>query len=118
MRIELEALELHGYHGMLEHERRDGQRFLVDLELELADDRAAVSDELADAIDYREVVACVKEVSGGRAYYLLEAFAWALAAALLERFPLAAVRVRVRKPDVALELPAAHAAVVLERRRD
>ena len=35
MRIELLGLELHGHHGVLEHERREGQRFLFDLELEL-----------------------------------------------------------------------------------
>ena len=37
--IELAGIELHGLHGVLEHERREGQRFLVDLELDLADTR-------------------------------------------------------------------------------
>jgi dihydroneopterin aldolase len=32
--IELYGLELHGFHGVLEEEREQGQRFLVDLELE------------------------------------------------------------------------------------
>jgi cardiolipin synthase len=45
-----------------------------------------------------------------------EAFATALADALVERFPLARARVRVRKPDVALARPVDHAAVVVERR--
>ena len=33
MTIELHGIELHGFHGVLEHERREGQRFLVDVEL-------------------------------------------------------------------------------------
>ncbi|HXH87535.1 MAG TPA: dihydroneopterin aldolase [Gaiellaceae bacterium] len=115
MKIELDSLELHGFHGVLEHERRDGQRFLFDVELEVGE--AGASDLIEEAVDYREVVACVREVSDGRAYMLLEALASALAAALLERFPAERVLVRVRKPDVVLDVPVAYAAVSAERER-
>ena len=115
MRIELSGIELHGRHGVLEHERRDGQRFLFDVELDVGE--AGATDRIEDAVDYREVVACVREVSDGRAYRLLEALASALAEALLERFPVARVAVRVGKPDVALEAPVDYAAVSAERVR-
>jgi dihydroneopterin aldolase len=115
VRIELSAIELHAFHGVLDHERRDGQRFLVDVELDYADETAAATDRIEDAIDYREVVAAVVEVSDGRAYHLLEAFATALAGELATRFPVGRVRVRVRKPDVVLPRPVDHAAVVVER---
>ena len=117
MTIELLAIELFGFHGVLDDERRDGQRFLVDVELEYADESAAASDRIEDAVDYRDVVAAVVDVSDGRAYHLLEAFSAAVADALLARFPVARVRVRVRKPDVVLPRPVAHAAVAVERRR-
>ncbi len=117
MRVELHGLELHGYHGVLEEERRDGQRFLFDVEFEYADPTAPLSDRIEDAIDYRAVVACVREVSDGRAYRLLETLAAAVADALLARFPLAGARVRVRKPDVVLGVPVEHSAAVVERRR-
>jgi dihydroneopterin aldolase len=113
--IELRAIELFGFHGVLEHERREGQRFLVDVELDYEDEAATASDRIEDAIDYREVVAAVVEVSDGRAYHLLEAFATELASELTARFPVARVRVRVRKPDVVLPRPVDHAAVVVER---
>jgi dihydroneopterin aldolase len=116
MTIELRGIELHAFHGVLEHERREGQRFLVDVELDLADTTAVRTDAIEDAVDYRDVVAAVTEISDGRAYHLLEAFAAALADALVERFPVAAVRVRVRKPDVVLARPVEHAAVRVERR--
>jgi dihydroneopterin aldolase len=115
VRIELAGLELHGFHGVLEHERRDGQRFLFDVELEVGE--AGASDRIEDAVDYREVVACVREVSAARAYRLLEALASALAAALFERFPVERVSVRVRKPDVVLDAPVDFAAVSAERAR-
>jgi dihydroneopterin aldolase len=115
VRIELSAIELHAFHGVLDHERRDGQRFLVDVELDYAGETAAATDRIEDAIDYREVVAAVVEVSDGRAYHLLEAFATAVANELANRFPVERVRVRVRKPDVVLPRPVDHAAVVVER---
>ena len=117
MTIELHGIVLHGYHGVLEEERRDGQRFLVDVELDLEHEKAALTDSIADAIDYREIVARVREISDGRAYHLLEAFAAAIADALLHELPVTAVRVRVRKPDVVLDPPVEFAAVSVERRR-
>jgi len=111
--IELAGLEVFGYHGVSEDERRDGQQFLYDLELEVGE--AGSSDRIEDAVDYREVAACVRQVSERRAFHLLEALAAAVADALLERFPVARVRVRVRKPDV--RLPVEHAAATVERSR-
>jgi 7,8-dihydroneopterin aldolase/epimerase/oxygenase len=117
MTIELYGIVLHGFHGVLEEERRQGQRFLVDLELELEHEQAARSDRIEDAVDYRGVVSRVREISDARKYRLLEAFAAAIADALIDDWPLRAVRVRVRKPDVVLDPPVEHAAVSVERRR-
>jgi 7,8-dihydroneopterin aldolase/epimerase/oxygenase len=96
--VEVEGLELQGHHGASTEEQERGQRFLFDLRLEVSD--AALSDRLEDAVDYREVARCVQGVSGGRRFALLEALAAAVADAIVERFPVEAVRVRVRKPDV------------------
>jgi len=114
--IELAGLELHGFHGATEEERRDGQRFLFDLELTV-DAHATETDDLDDTVDYRDVVAAVREVSDARAYTLLEALAAATAETLLARFPVERVRVRVRKPDVRLDAPVEHSAVTVERHR-
>jgi len=115
--IELRGLELHGRHGVEEEERRKGQRFLFDLRLDVPDEPAR-SDRLADAVDYREVVRTVQDVSDGRRFVLLEALTAAVAEALLDRFPpVTRVRVRVRKPDVLLTAPVEYAAVSVERSR-
>jgi dihydroneopterin aldolase len=114
--VELSGIELRGFHGVLDDERREGQRFLVDVWLEPADRAAASTDRIDDAVDYREVVAIVREVSDGRAYRLLEALAAALADRLADRLPISFVRVRVRKPDVRLGVPLEFAGVTAERR--
>jgi dihydroneopterin aldolase len=98
MEIELSGLELRGFHGVEEDERRDGRLFLFDLWLEVGD--AGSSDRIEDAVDYREVVECVRDVSDGTAFQLLEALAAAVADALVARFPVERARVRVRKPEV------------------
>ena len=120
MTIELRGIELYGFHGVLPQEREHGQLFVVDLELELDPEIAATaaeSDRIEDAVDYRDVVDVVGEVSDARAYQLLEAFSTALADTLLARFPLVRVRVAVRKPEVVLARPVADAAVVVEQTR-
>jgi dihydroneopterin aldolase len=117
MTIELHGIVLHGFHGVLAGERRDGQRFLVDVELDLEHEQAACTDSIEDAVDYRGIVARIRQISDARAYHLLETFAAAIADALLHEWPVTAVRVRVRKPDVVLDPPVEFAAVSVERRR-
>lgn len=115
--VELEGLELHAHHGVTDEERREGQRFLFDLRLDVSDDAAAASDRIEDAVDYREVVAVVQDVSDGQRFDLLEALAASVVDALLARFPVHRVRVRVRKPDVRLDVPVAWSAASVERAR-
>ena len=112
--VELSGLEVFGHHGVLEEEQREGQTLVFDLELEITEPAA---DRVEDTVDYRAVVAVVREISEGRSFHLLEAFATAVADELLERFPLATVHLRVRKPDVQLEVPVEHAAVTVTRQR-
>jgi 7,8-dihydroneopterin aldolase/epimerase/oxygenase len=114
--VELHGLEIFGRHGVLDRERRDGRAFLYDVWLEVDD--SALSDRIEDAVDYRKVAACVQEVSEARRFHLLEALAAAVADALVERFALERVRVRVRKPGLEVEgLPAAYSAATVERSR-
>jgi 7,8-dihydroneopterin aldolase/epimerase/oxygenase len=110
MRIELTGIELQGLHGVLDEERSQGQRFRFDVTVELAE---PARDDIDAAVDYRELVACVREISDGHAFQLLETLAAAVADELRRRFPLEHVQVRVGKPD--LELEGGHAAVVVER---
>jgi 7,8-dihydroneopterin aldolase/epimerase/oxygenase len=110
MRIDLDGIELRGFHGVLDHERFEGQRFRFDIAVEVAEPAA---DDIDAAVDYRELVACVQDVSDGTRFQLLETLAAAVAEELMRRFPLERVRVRVGKPD--LELAGGHASITAER---
>lgn len=113
--VELEGLEVRGRHGALESEREQEQRFLFDVRLELGDGPAR-TDRLEDTVDYRKVVTAIRAVSDARRFHLLEALARAVAEELQGRFPLVSVRVRVRKPDVRLEVPVAWTGATVELR--
>ena len=110
MRLELSGIELQGFHGVLEDERREGQRFRFDVAVETAE---PAEDDIDAAVDYRDLVACVREVSDGTHFQLLETLAAAIADELRRRFPVERVRVTVGKPD--LELVGGHASVTAER---
>jgi dihydroneopterin aldolase len=115
--IELLSLVLFGHHGYLEAERRLGQRFLVDLWVDV-DETAASSDDIDHTVDYRRLAELVREVFAGPQRQLLEGLGGAIVDGILERFPAAQrVKVRVRKPDVVLDPPVEHAAVIVERAR-
>lgn len=96
--VELRGLRLFGRHGVHEHEKRDGQDFVFDVELAVG--ARGSSDRLEDAVDYRDVALAVQEVSDARSYNLLEALATAVADELLRRFGAERVVVRVEKPAV------------------
>jgi dihydroneopterin aldolase len=99
MILELRELAIFGRHGVLDEERRDGQEFLYDIRLDVGD--AGASDRIEDAVDYRDIADCVREVSASRSFNLIEALAQAVADALIERFPVRSVRVQVTKTDPA-----------------
>ncbi len=112
--VDLHGLEIFGRHGVTEEERAQGQTFFFDVQVEVSD--AALSDRIEDAVDYVEVAECVKDVSDGKQFSLLEALAAAAADEIVSRFPVARVRVRVRKRDVRpAGLPVEWTAATVER---
>jgi dihydroneopterin aldolase len=96
--VEIHGLEVVGRHGVGEAERRDGQLFLFDVTLEVAE---PAEDAIDATVDYRAVRDVVRELSGARSYKLLESLAGAAADAIFTGFAVDSVTVRVRKPGVA-----------------
>jgi dihydroneopterin aldolase len=96
--VELRGLRVFGRHGVHEHEQRDGQDFLFDVDLEVGD--RGTSDHIEDAVDYGAVARAVQELSDAQRYDLLEALATAIANELLRRFDAERVLVRITKPAV------------------
>jgi dihydroneopterin aldolase len=116
--VSLEGIEIFGYHGVYPAERELGQRFVVDLDLELGSCPAGGTDALEDTVDYAALADLVAEIVGGEPVALIERLASRLADAVLERDGrIAAATVTVHKPGVAIPHPLAEARVQLRRER-
>lgn len=116
--IRLTGVRARGHHGVLGHERRDGQDFVVDVVLGLDLAPAAATDDLADTVSYAEVAADVVEVVEGPPRDLIETVAGQIADRALARPRVEWVEVTVHKPQAPVGVPFADVAVVLHRRRD
>ncbi|MFL5927065.1 MAG: dihydroneopterin aldolase [Gaiellaceae bacterium] len=111
MIVELRGLEVFGHHGAYEDERRDGQVFLFDVQLDVGERGA--DDDLANAVDYTQVAARVRELSEARRFDLLEGLATFVADALFEQFRPGRLELRVRKRPAGLAVE--HSAVIVRR---
>jgi dihydroneopterin aldolase len=61
-----------GYHGVFDHEAKQGQDFFVDLEIYVDLSKASVSDNLQDTIDYGALADLVVEEITGERVQLIE----------------------------------------------
>lgn len=68
--IEIEGMEFYAFHGHFKEERIVGNKFLVDLKLEVETDRAAESDSLEDAVNYQTAYNLVKAEMQKKSYLL------------------------------------------------
>ena len=116
-RIELTGLTVRGYHGVLAHERTDGQDFRIDVSLAVDTAPAAASDDLADTVDYGGLAARLAEVVAGEPVNLIETLAERLAAVCLADLRVSAAIVTVHKPSAPIPLAFADVAVTIRRTR-
>lgn len=59
--ILLENVEFFAYHGVYEEERKNGNNFVLNVKLEANLDKASVSDNLGDTINYAKVYDILEE---------------------------------------------------------
>lgn len=117
-RIVLANLAFQARHGVHDWEKRQPQRFEIDVELWLDLVPAGRSDDLAQTVDYGAAAAVVRGVVEGPSVDLIETLAERIASELLALDSrIAEVTVRVRKPAVKLGVALDHAAVEIARRR-
>jgi len=114
-RIRLAGLRVRGRHGVFDFERRDGQDFVVDVELELNLAVPAASDQLSDTVHYGELAEQLAAVVAGEPVNLLETLAERLAAVCLADPRVSACEVTVHKPQAPIPLSFTDVAVTIRR---
>ncbi len=95
--IQLEGMEFWAYHGLYSGEEQIGNRFSVDVELELDVTKAGETDDVSHTLDYYEVYVLVKEHMAVR-HRCLESVSHTICKAIYHRYGnVGVVRVRVCK---------------------
>jgi len=101
-KIIMQGMEFYGYHGVLPAEQEIGQRFLVDLELATYLEHPGRLDDVSETIDYSEVYGLVEKIVTEERFNLIEALAERISQAVLGRYSVEEVMVRVKKPHAPL----------------
>jgi dihydroneopterin aldolase len=117
-KIVLSGLRVRGFHGVFDFERRDGQDFVVDVELDIDTAPAAMSDDLADTVHYGELAEGLAAVIAGEPVNLLETLAQRLADVCLADARVQAAVVTVHKPQAPIALAFSDVAVTIRRGRN
>jgi dihydroneopterin aldolase len=114
----LHRMEYYGYHGVFPEERKLGQRFYIDLELELDLREAGEQDALDKTVNYAEVHYTVKDIVEKESYQLIEALGERIASSLLDTYTsVNALTVKVTKPHPPFDIHFQGVTVELYRAR-
>ncbi len=116
-KIILSGIDFYAYGGVTEAERKIGQRYRADLELELDLTRPASSDRVDDTVHYGHLAELVVTTARERPFHLLEAAAERIVRRIIEEFPVERVVLRLTKllPPIDIAGTVASAAVEICR---
>jgi 7,8-dihydroneopterin aldolase/epimerase/oxygenase len=95
--IQLTGIRCYGYTGYLAEEQVLGQWFEVDLRLHLDLVNAGKSDRIEDTLDYRSVIATVKQIVSTQKFALVEKLAETLVQAVLSHNLVQKVELKLHK---------------------
>ena len=115
--LSVTGIDCHGHHGVFDHEKRDGQTFVVDLTLGIDTARAAATDDLRDTVDYGSLVAAVKHAVEVDPVDLVETLAQRLADVCLRDVRVEWARITVHKPDAPIDATFADVTLTITRSR-
>ena len=113
--IHVRDLMLWAHVGVLEHERRDGQWFSLDITLWHDLGAAAAADDLAASLDYSKAITALQALARGLVCQTIEHFSDRVLDQLEQLYGPVPVRLELRK--CAAPVPGFSGVVAVERRR-
>jgi dihydroneopterin aldolase len=113
--ITLTGLRANAHHGVFEHERTDGQVFVIDAVVYLDTAAAAASDDLGMTIHYGVLAEEIVTAVENDPVDLIETVAERVARVVLAHRAATAVTVTVHKPDAPITVPFEDVSVTITR---
>jgi len=117
-RIIARDIRVFAYHGVSPQEKREGQEFLIDIEIELPAGAEADDDDLSSTVDYAVVVDEVASLSTRERYDLIETLASRIVDYLLSLPGVARASATVKKPRAPLAVTVGWVGVTVTGERE
>lgn len=117
-RVTLSGVRGRGFHGVFEHEKREGQEFVVDVEIAVDLRPAGTSDDLDDTVNYGEIGADALARIEGEPFDLIERLAEVIAQDVLRHSAVDEAVVTVHKPQAPVGVPFGDVTVRVVRQRE
>lgn len=116
--VEIKGVKVEACHGVLEKEKRNPQKFLIDISFDYDYFSAAQSDNIEKAVNYSTVCHTAYEVATKNSFDLIEKLAYEIAYTAMEKFPaIMAISVTVHKPQAPVTIPFEDISVTAELER-
>jgi dihydroneopterin aldolase len=115
--LTLTGLRATAFHGVFDHERRDGQIFIVDAVVYLDLSPAASSDELARTVHYGELAEQIVAAVESNPVDLIETVAERVASIVLAYEAAVSTKITIHKPSAPITVPFADVSVTITRHR-
>jgi dihydroneopterin aldolase len=116
-RISVLGLRVFARHGVLAHERSEGQDFLIDAVVWLDTAPAAASDEVSRTVDYGALAGELARAAGDPPVRLIETLAQRLAEVCLAQPGVEEAEITVHKPHAPIPHPFCDVTVTIRRKR-
>ncbi|MSR77995.1 MAG: dihydroneopterin aldolase [Candidatus Omnitrophica bacterium] len=97
-KIFIEQLEASCLIGIYDWERKIKQKITIDLEFPTNVRKAARTDKIKDALNYKNIAKHTLEFISHSRFFLIETLAEKLAASILKKFKVSWIRLRLSKP--------------------
>ena len=111
------GIECFAHHGVFDFEKREGQTYVVDLELGLDTRAAAASDHLDDTVNYGTLALDVKAAVERDPVDLIETVVQRIADVCLKDGRVQWTRVTLHKPDAPIDATYSDVALTITRTR-
>ena len=118
-RILIKDLNLFGYHGVRDSEKKDGQNFCFNIEILLNKNSFLNSDNLENTLNYSQVIRILKDINSNQRFNLLETLSQTIANRIMEISSLiekVSVKIEKTSPPIKENIESVGVEYILDRK--
>lgn len=102
--INIKDLKINACHGCFDEEKVNPQPFIFDCTLEYDFEKASLSDDLKDTLDYGAIMQTICDFATQNTFNLIETLCYRCASLIMQKYPVKSVDMTLRKPEAPVNL--------------